>query len=349
MPAIRDSGEEGVPDFWRNCGYRLLARNAAGTLGLTDDFLRSLLARPELAPIPESGPRELALHDALLASPRRDVTPAMLGALEDPDARENYAIWLRFRERLACADSIEAAYLRLFAGEGVDVPPLFVAQLTEILLRHLLGEDADPLAARAAEILFRPQKIAIADEGALMAADEATVEVYAEGGAFGSLGELLLRNRTPLRTVDLDVLDRENAASYWDRDERHDLAVSLNRGSAALDALMRVMEAWIAHFLGVKVRIRAEREIDDAHWRWHVGLDAEASGILNDLYNRQPVDDARMGRLLCLFRLDFVDPNDMRGAIAGFPVWLAMAMDERNRLVLKPQNLLMNLPLARPQ
>ena len=82
---------------------------------------------------------------------------------------------------------------------------------------------------------------------------------------------------------------------------------------------------------------------------WHVGLDAEASGILNDLYNRQHVDDARMHRLLCLFRLEFDDPADMRAAIAGRPVWLAMAMDAHNRLRLKPQNLLMNLPLARPQ
>ena len=82
---------------------------------------------------------------------------------------------------------------------------------------------------------------------------------------------------------------------------------------------------------------------------WHVGLDAEASGMLNDLYNRQSVDEARMQRLLCLFRLDFDNPADMRPALAGRPVWLAMAMDERNRLRLKPQNLLMNLPLARLQ
>jgi hypothetical protein len=338
-----------VPDFWRSSGYRLLGRNPDGTLRVTDDFLRSLLARPELAPVPESGQVELALHDALLAEPGRDVSPADVAALEDPDARENYRVWLRFRDRLSSSDSLEAAYLGLFRGEGVDVPPLFVAQLTQIVLRHILGENADPLAARAAEMLFRTQKIAITDDGAVMAADEATVELYAEGGAFGSLGELLARNQTPLRTVDLDVLDRENADAYWERDERHDFSVSLNRGRAALTALLRVMEAWVAHFLGVNVVLRTEREIDDAHWRWHVGLDAEASGVLNDLYNRQPVDDARMHRLLCLFRLDFEHPADMRSAIAGRPVWLAMAMDERNRLRLKPQNLLMNLPLARHQ
>jgi hypothetical protein len=338
-----------VPDFWRSCGYRLLVRDRSGTLAITDDFLRSFLARPELAPIPESGPGELRLHDALLAAPRGDVPRAAVDAVEDADARANYRIWLRFRDRLAAAASLEAAYVGLFRGEGVDVPPLFVAQLTQILLRHILGSAASALDARAAEMLFRTQRIAVTEDGAVMAADETTVQTYADGGGFGSLGELLARNRTPPRTVDLDVLDAENAATYWERDERYDLSVSLNRGRPALTALLRVMEAWIRHFLGVEVVIRAEREIDDAHWMWHVGLDAEASGILNDLYNRQPVDDARMHRLLCLFRLDFADPADMRAALAGRPVWLAMAMDEHNRLRLKPQNLLMNLPLARPQ
>jgi hypothetical protein len=316
---------------------------------VTDDFLRSYLVRPELAPVPESCTAELGLHDTLMTDPRTFIAAAAIEALADADARENYRIWLRFRDRLVAADSLEAAYVGLFRGEGVDVPPLFVAQLTQIIVRHVLGEKADPLAARAAELMFRTQKIAVTDDGAVMAADEVVVETFAEGGGFGSLGELLSRNRTALRTVDLDVLDVENGASYWERDERHDLSISLNRGRAALTALTRVMEDWVAHFLGVKVSIRTEREIDDAHWMWHVGLDAEASAVLNDLYNRQSVDEARMRRLLCLFRLDFDDPADMRPALAGRPVWLAMAMDERNRLRLKPQNLLMNLPLAHLQ
>ncbi len=82
---------------------------------------------------------------------------------------------------------------------------------------------------------------------------------------------------------------------------------------------------------------------------WHVGLDAEASALLNDLYNRAEVDDDRMRRLLCLFELRFANPGDMRAQIAGRPVYLAMAMDAGARLKLKPQNLLLNLPLARPQ
>ena len=102
-------------------------------------------------------------------------------------------------------------------------------------------------------MLFRTQKIAVTPDGAVMAADLDTVELLASTGGFGSLGELLQQNRTPLRTIDLDTLDAANAAVYWDRDERHDLAVSLNRGRPALEALCRVLEKWIAHMQGVTV------------------------------------------------------------------------------------------------
>jgi hypothetical protein len=337
-----------MPDFWPSCGYRLLKVGPDGRLLLTDEFLRATLLRPELAPIAESCPAELELHEKLIAAPRDAVAESERAAILDADARENYGIWLRFRDRVAAAPSIEAAYTMLFR-EGVDVPPLFVHQLTQILLRHTLGAGADPIEARVAEMLFRRQKIAVTDDGAVMAADAETVELFATTGGFGSLGELLQKNRTPPRTVDLDTLDRANASSYWDRDERHDLAISLNRGRPALDALCRVLERWIAHMLGVTVTIGPQSEIDDKRWVWHVGLDAEASSILNDLYNRVDVDDARMGRLLCLFELRFAHPGDMRPAIAGRPVYLAMAMDANGWLKLKPQNLLLNLPLAMPQ
>ena len=337
-----------MPEFWSSCGYRLLKVGGDGRLVLTDDFLRSLLLRPELAPIPESCPAELALHEKLIANPRAAVAETERAALADADARENYGVWLRFRERIVAAPSIEAAYITLFR-EGVDVPPLLVHQLTEILLRHILGVRADPIEARAAEMLFRAQKIAVTSDGAVMAADAEMVELLASTGGFGSLGELLQKNRTPMRTVDLDTLDTANKEAYWDRDERRDLAISLNRGRPALDALCRVLEKWIAHMLGVTVTLRPQSEIDDQRWVWHVGLDAEASSLLNDLYNRIEVDDGRMGRLLCLFELRFADPGDMRPAIAGRPVYLAMAMDANNWLKLKPQNVLLNLPLAMSQ
>jgi hypothetical protein len=338
-----------MPDFWPSCGYRFLTKGGDGRLTVSDDFLRGYLTRPELSPVPDSCPAELALHDALLASPRHSVLPSALAALADADARENYGVWLRFRARLLAANSLEAAYVGLFLGDGVDVPPLFVRELTQVLLRHILGDAASPMEARAAEMLFRTQKIAVTEDGGVMAADEATVELFATTAGFGSLGELLAQNRTPARSIELDVMDEGNATQYWDRDERHDFSLSLNRGQPGLDALTRVLEKWIRHFLAVTVKISQERRIDDEHWVWHVGLDAEASGLLNDLYNRADVDDERMRRLLCLFRLEFADPADMRPAIKGRPVYLAMAMDQSQRLNLKPQNLLLNLPLARQQ
>jgi Family of unknown function (DUF6352) len=338
-----------MPDFWPACGYRLLTRGGDGRLTVTDAFLRNYLTRPELSPIPESCRAELALHDALLSDPKLAVAPATLAELADADARENYGIWLRFRARLLAANSLEAAYVGLFQGDGVDVPPQFVAELTQVLLRHILTDAAAPMEARAAEMLFRTQKVAVTEDGAVMAADAATVDLFATTAGFGSLGELLVQNKTPARSVDLDVLDADNAPQYWDRDERHDFSVSLNRGQPALDALTRVLEKWIRHFLAVEVKIFQERAVDDEHWVWHVGLDAEASGLLNDLYNRAEIDDERMRRLLCLFRLEFADPADMRPAIKGRPVYLAMAMDQEQRLRLKPQNLLLNLPLAKAQ
>lgn len=338
-----------MPDFWTSSGYRLLKVDSDGRLAVTDEFLKSFLIRPELAPVAESCAAERALHERLVGRPRADVGDAELKAIADADARENYRVWLRFRDRLAAAGTLEEAYVGLFAGAGVDVPPLFVHQLTQILLRHVLGDRADPFEARCAEMLFRPQKISVRDDGAVMAADERSVELYATTAGFGSLGEMLTKTRTPARTVDLDVLSEDNAEGYWERDERFDLAISLNRGQPSLPALCRVLQRWIAHFLAVEVTIAPQREIEDARWVWHVGLDAEASELLNDLYNGVEVSDERMERLLCLFELRFANPSDMRPAIAGKPVYLAMAMNRDQLLRLKPQNLLLNLPLAQSQ
>jgi hypothetical protein len=146
--------------------------------------------------------------------------------------------------------------------------------------------------------------------------------------------------------VDLDVLNTDNQDAYWPRSESFDWVLSLNRGQPGLDALCEVMARWVQHFLGVEVRIQTEREIDDDQWVWHVGLDAQASGVLNDLHQGREVLPERMERLLCLFKLEFVDPRAMRAEVRGKPVYLAMAVDGEQRLKLKPQNLLLNLPLA---
>ena len=56
-----------MPDFWSSTGYKLLA-HSGDALIVTDDFLRSLFLRPEVAPIAESCAAETKLHEALLAA-----------------------------------------------------------------------------------------------------------------------------------------------------------------------------------------------------------------------------------------------------------------------------------------
>jgi hypothetical protein len=90
------------------------------------------------------------------------------------------------------------------------------------------------------------------------------------------------------------------------------------------------------------------QQITDSAWRWHVGLDVESTAILNDLYQDRPVDASRMQRLVSLFTLTFANPAEMRADLAGKPVYLGLATTADGVLRIKPQNLLLNLPLSRP-
>jgi hypothetical protein len=332
-------------DFWPSCGYHLLKRGADGRLIVTDDYLRLYYARPELAPAADSCARERALHASLLESPRREVGEEEIKAIADADARENYGVMLRFRRELLAATSLEAFYAGLFQRD-VAVPPDFIHHTAQVILRGILDGTQDGLEARAAELFFRKQRVSI-NEGAVMLADDETVEMHASGGSFGTLGQLLKEQRTPPRTIELDVLDEKSAGRYFERDERHDTVLSLNPGRAGAAALCRVLERWIAHFHGVRATLKPVREIPDDDWVWHVGLDAEATAMLNELYNGGEVDEARMRRVIGLYRLDFRDPVVTLPEIAGSPVFLGLAMAPDNTLRMKPQNLLMNLPLAR--
>ena len=88
--------------------------------------------------------------------------------------------------------------------------------------------------------------------------------------------------------------------------------ISINHGRAALEAFCRVIEAWIAHFHGIAVRVRPLSRIDEPRWAWHIGLDAASTAMLNDLFEGVEVDHGRMRRLLSLFRMDFENASDMR-------------------------------------
>ena len=336
-----------MTNYWANSAYKTLAISPDRQLLVTDDFLRTYMARPELALVPESCPAERALHQRLTENPRAEVVETEITSMADEDIQENYRVWLRYRARLLSASSLEAFYMSLFKGEGVDVPPLFISLLAQIFIRHILGDDAHPLEVRMGELFFRTQKITIIEDGIVMGADEEVVARNAQAGDTGNIMDLLKGKSMTMRSADLDVLHEDNAEEYWSRNEDFDLAVQLNFGHEPINRFCRVLEKWVKHFLGVSVRITPMQQISDPKWSWHVGLDAAATEILNKLYNKELVEADELQKVICLFRLDFIDEAAVAKAQAGKPVYMAIAMNDQQQLKLKPQNLLFNLPLAK--
>jgi hypothetical protein len=307
---------------------------------VTDDFLRAYLLRPEVHPVEESCDDERRIHALLMDDPRR---PVEIDSIKDEDARDSYRTILSFRKKLLDAGTVEGCYMSLFKG-AVDVPPIFIDQLAHVILRNVLDGADDPLRLRAAELFFREQKATIRDGHALLA-DLETVEMHASGSRYGSIGKLIVEAQSPLGGADLDVLDKANAALYWERESRHDTVISLTYGRPALDALCRAMEAWIWHFFNVKAAIKPVRKIEEPRWAWHVGLDAESTAILNELWAGGEIDAGRMRHVLALFSLQFEDPAVMRPDIAGRAVYLGLSSDDGDIVRMKPQNLLTSLPL----
>lgn len=332
-------------DFWSSSGFSLLRRGPDGWLVPGDDYLRHFLARAELVPPPEAGPGERHLHARLLDKPRLAVPEGDLAAVEDADARENWAEFLRFRERLLEAGSVEACYVGQFRRERVDIAPPFVDALAQAIVRGLLEGTADPWLARAGELFFRPQRVSV-EAGQVLAADASTIEAYAETGGFGNLGRLIKQQQTPVATVKMDVLNAENAPFYFLRDELFSFLLDLTPGREGARALATVLERWVAHLAGVRVAIEPVERVADERWRWHSGLDVESTAILNALYRGESVPEQTLARLVALFRLEFADPANALAEAAGRPVYLGLACREDRTLRMKPQNLLLNLPLA---
>ena len=333
-------------------------------LAPTDDFLRAFLARPELAPVPESCTAELALHAALDDAPTRPVAPEEILAFKDIDARESYTHFLRFRDGLLNARTLEAYYLQLFPRSGagkVSIPPLFIDMLVDAITHNMLGGAADVYEARAREMLFRSQRIST-QNGQVLSGDQLTLDMLNETGGLGDMGRFLAEAKAPMASVNMQVLTDDNAPAYFQQitgrysflldmthevtnDLSHGLTFTMTRARSGLKALASVLQKWVQYFLGIAVTIRPLQKIDDDAWRWHVGLDVESTALLNDLYEGRAVEPERLQRLVSLFRLDFADPQDMRPDVAGKPVYLGLMMNAEGVVKLKPQNLLVNLPL----
>jgi hypothetical protein len=328
-------------EFWVSSGHHLTRRTEGGGLLVTDELLLAYLARPELVPPDEACGRERALHAGLLADPRRPVPPAEIDALDDPDARENWALMIAYRDRLAAAPTVEAAYLDLVRRGVGPIPPLFLNQLVHLILRNCLDGIEDPYTLRAAELFFRSQR-ASTHEGALLLADAEIVEAHETE-----------RSRAPLLAMfgdagqpDLDVLDDGNAWTYWSRSDAHTMALNLGSSPKSRAGFARAIEIFVHHLLHETVTVEPLAEMRDADWRWFTGLDAEATRIGNALWRGEAVAQEDIGRVLGLFRLTFADHTRVEPSVAGRPVYLILAMTPDRMVRMKPQNLVTGLPLV---
>ena len=277
----------------------------------------------------------------------RELAPGVLveADLADPDAADNYRVVLRFRDVLIEQETLEAAYLAIVTAGRSDIPPLFVEQLVHAILRNILEGCRDPMRVRAAELFFREQNVSL-DDGRVMLADEEVVDMYAQSGGMGALGQLLVESATPMRQVELDVLHEDNTDIYWSRSDRFDTVIDFRFTQPALDAFARVLEAWVSHFLGIRTRIQPMQSIRDERWSWHLGLDADSTRILNGLYEGREVPLEDLERIIGLFRMEIRDTRAVIKSMRNKPVYLGLAMTPARKLRMKPQNLLTNLPLA---
>jgi hypothetical protein len=338
----------------------------------SEAFWQRLLARPELTLVPESCRDERRLHDALTLKPLRSVKPEELAAIRDEDARGNYAMFLQFRDGVMQAGSLSAWYAQLFKSSKIAIPPLFIDLAVKEILRGILPTDADAFQRRAAELLYRPQRITV-HEGRILSGDQETLDTEKDTGGLGDLGRLLLQNKIQVAGSDstsLKVLTAEQALTFQEQSaqetyrhtwlldltheqsaqvgqDHHSFEIRLARKDSGLSALARVLELWVQHFKGMQVRITPLAKIEDKSWRWHTGLDAQSTDILNTLYEQKLLSESKLKLLISLFRLDFVNDEDCQSEMRGKPVYLGLAMNGHGILKLKPQNLLLNLPFQR--
>ena len=329
-----------MKDFWLSCGHHLLDRDAGRGLVLTDEFLKVYLARPELVPPADACDAERRLYDSLLEDPRRPVAKDDIAAIADADARENWDLMIAFRDRLLHHRTLEGAYADLVRKGSGRIPPLFLNQLVHLILRNALDRCTDPLVLRAAELLFRTQRVTLHD-GSLIAADEETIA----GINAAPTSPLISMLGIPAE-ANIDVINDDNADAYWDRSDRFDMAIDLSGGRAGPAALAEAMSAWIVHVLGVEVTIEPCTEFRNVDLAWYIGLDADATRLGDLLWHGEQSDDTLSSRVVGLFRLTFAEPALMLEKVRGEPVYLILTMTPDKLIRMKPQNLVTGLPIT---
>lgn len=326
-------------DFWVASGHHLTDRTDGGGLVPTDAFFKAFLARPELLPPDEACPVERGLHAALLESPRLTVSAEEIGAIADADARENFAVFLAFRDRLLAHQTLEAAYRALFAGDVRGIPPLFLQQLTHVVARNAFDGVNDAYVLRAAECFFRPQRVSL-HEGQVLLADHEAIHDHEHN-----------RHHSPLLAMlggpavtELTVLNDENAASYKGRSDAHDMVLNIasERGRSAMG---KAAQVWIRHLTGLDLPFEPVERLDDVSVGWFLAFDAEASHIANKVWQGQTPDADQTSRILALYKFSLPDSPVLLPAHRGKSGFAVAAVSADMLLTIKPQNLIVGLPL----
>ena len=338
------SANETTREFWVSSGHHLARQTPAGRLALTPELLLAYLARPELSPPEDACQTERALYKALMREPLRPVAKGEIAAMIDPDARENWDFFLRYRDLLVSAGSIEQAYIALSGAQKIDLPPLFLDQMAHIILRNALDGCNDPYALRAGELFYRAQKASLRD-GALLLADLELIEEQARERES-------TRHLSPLTAMltgepgeNLDVMDGANAWTYWSRSDANSMVMNIGGNASARAGLARAIAAWVEHLTKARVSVEPVGSFDDKDWRWFIGLDSEGTRIGNAMWRGQALTPDDISRIAALFKLEFANQSLVDEKVRGKPVWLILGMTKDNVVRMKPQNLIAGLPL----
>lgn len=322
-------------EFWVASGHHLSRVTPEGRLAVTDELLLAWLARPEIVPPEDACAAERALHARLLAAPKAHVAPGEIAALADRDARENWEHFLGFRDRLIAAGTIEGAYLGLIR-EGAQVAPIFLEQLVHLVMRNALDGVDDPFTLRAAELFWRPQR-GFVREGGLVLVDEERIAALESEARASPLMAML----GPAPEEGFEVMTPENAWTYWSRSDAHAMALPFGGEPRARAGLARAIAAFLRHLLGLETFVEPLVAADEPDLRWYVGLNAEGTAIGDALWRGT---DGAAEQLVGLFRLQ-AEPGRFEPVMEGHPVYLFMGLARDNIVRLKPQNLIVGLPL----
>jgi hypothetical protein len=226
--------------------------------------------------------------------------------------------------------------------ERVTTPPLLLNQLVHLIARNMLDGETDPFVWRAAELLFRPQRLTLQD-GVMLLADEEVVD----GAEIPDRPSPLVAIFGDARAGSLDVMTAETAPQYHQRSDAFDMVLDFRLGEPGRAAFAIVLQRWIAHMLGSDIDVTPVPRFEEERWSWFVGLDQEATRIGNALWQGNEPHDDGLNRIVALFQATQLDANEFTAAQAGRPFPLILGMTTNRIVRVKPQNLLTGLPLKR--